>query len=63
MYFTVDSDEEGCEAVKVSDVLSRSVASPELIPSSPVCEDRDFVQVDSVVDPCGSDVSVLVCGV
>ena len=48
--FAIDSDDEGCEAVKFSDVLSRSVAARELIPSSPLCEDCAFYRVDSDVD-------------
>ena len=37
----------------------RSVASPDLCPSSPMCEDCDFFWIDSDVDSCGSDVSVV----
>ena len=58
-YLVVDSGEEGCEAVSLSDVLGRSVASPELIVYGPVCEDCDFLQVCQDAGPCGSDVSVV----
>ena len=55
----IGSEEEEVGAVKPADVPSLSVASLELTPSSPMCEDCEFFQVDSDVDSCGSDVSVV----
>ena len=58
-FSAIDSDEEGCGAVKFSVVLCRSVASPELILSCLVCEDCDFFRVDSDMNSCRSDVWVV----
>ena len=52
-FFGVDFDEEGCEAVDVSDVIGCSVASLELMQSSAMCEDFEFFRVGS----CESDVT------
>ena len=40
-------------------VLGHSVASLGLTPSSLMCEGCDFFRIDSDVDSCGSDVSVV----
>ena len=46
-------------AVKVSEVPGLSVASPELVPSSPLCEDCEFFRFDYDVDSCCSGASVV----
>ena len=46
------------EALEVSDVPGRSVAVPELNPSSPMCEKFENFRVGSDVDSCGCRVSV-----
>ena len=46
------------EAMEVSDVPGRSVAVPELNPSSPMCENLEIFRVGSDVDSCGCGVPV-----